>query len=166
MPAMRSANCRKRIEEVFGWIKGSAGLAKVKLQGRERVDAAFTLALARLQSDPLAQAPDGAAMTLKGKWLVVETLGYDMTGPGSCILFDRDAGEFVLDCLTGSIHGACEGEAVEFKWSGNNEMDEASGNGWAELQQDGSSKARSAFTTTTTSPSSHVAKRLLQQPAS
>lgn len=37
--------CRKRIEEIFGWIKGSAGLAKVKLRGRERVDAAFTLAL-------------------------------------------------------------------------------------------------------------------------
>jgi len=30
----------------IGWIKSSAGLAKVKLRGRERVDAAFTLALA------------------------------------------------------------------------------------------------------------------------
>lgn len=38
--------CRKRIEEVFGWIKASAGLAKVKLRGRVRVDAAFTMALA------------------------------------------------------------------------------------------------------------------------
>jgi len=41
-----SQRCRKRIEEVFGWIKGSAGLSKVKLRGRDRVDAAFTLALA------------------------------------------------------------------------------------------------------------------------
>jgi transposase len=41
-----SQRCRKRIEEVFGWIKTSAGLAKVKLRGRGRVDAAFTLALA------------------------------------------------------------------------------------------------------------------------
>ncbi|MGH9806694.1 MAG: IS5 family transposase [Terriglobia bacterium] len=41
-----SQRCRKRIEEVFGWIKSSAGLAKVKLRGRERVDATFTLALA------------------------------------------------------------------------------------------------------------------------
>lgn len=41
-----SQRCRKRIEEVFGWIKGSAGLAKIKLRGRARVDAAFTLALA------------------------------------------------------------------------------------------------------------------------
>jgi transposase len=41
-----SQRCRKRIEEVFGWIKSSAGLAKVKLRGCARVDAAFTLALA------------------------------------------------------------------------------------------------------------------------
>jgi transposase len=41
-----SQHCRKRIEEVFGWIKASAGLAKVKLRGRARVHAAFTLALA------------------------------------------------------------------------------------------------------------------------
>ena len=41
-----SQHCRKRIEEIFGWIKSSAGLAKVKLRGQDRVDAAFTLALA------------------------------------------------------------------------------------------------------------------------
>jgi len=41
-----SQRCRKRIEEVFGWIKASAGLAKIKLRGRVRVDAAFTLGLA------------------------------------------------------------------------------------------------------------------------
>jgi transposase len=41
-----SQRCRKRIEEVFGWLKSSAGLAKVKLRGRLRVDTAFTLALA------------------------------------------------------------------------------------------------------------------------
>jgi transposase len=41
-----SQRCRKRIEEVFGWLKSSAGLARVKLRGCARVDAAFTLALA------------------------------------------------------------------------------------------------------------------------
>jgi hypothetical protein len=41
-----SQRCRKRIEEVFGWLKAAAGLAKVKLRGRARVDAAFTLTLA------------------------------------------------------------------------------------------------------------------------
>jgi hypothetical protein len=76
-------------------------------------------------------------MSIRGKWHVVETPGYDMSGRGSYILFGEQGGQFVLDCLTGSIYGACEGGAVEFEWSGNNEMDEASGDGWAELQQDG-----------------------------
>ena len=31
---------------MFGWIKASAGLAKIKLRGQARVDAVFTLALA------------------------------------------------------------------------------------------------------------------------
>ncbi len=61
-----------------------------------------------------------------------------MAGPGSFILFDDDGGKFALDCLTGSIHGRCEDDAVEFTWDGNDEMDEASGHGWAELQNDGS----------------------------
>jgi hypothetical protein len=77
-------------------------------------------------------------MSVLGKWRVVETPEYDMAGPGSFILFDEDGGEFALDCLTGSIHGRCEGDAVEFTWDGNDEMDEASGHGWAELQDDGS----------------------------
>lgn len=41
-----SQRCRKRIEEVFGWIKASAGMAKIKLRGCARVGAAFTLNLA------------------------------------------------------------------------------------------------------------------------
>jgi len=41
-----SQRCRKRIEEVFGWAKSAAGLAKIKLRGRARVEAVFTLALA------------------------------------------------------------------------------------------------------------------------
>jgi transposase len=38
--------CRKRIEEVFGWIKAQAGLAKVKLRGRARAESVFTFAVA------------------------------------------------------------------------------------------------------------------------
>lgn len=41
-----SQRCRKRIEEVFGWVKSQAGLTKVKVRGCLRVDAVFTLALA------------------------------------------------------------------------------------------------------------------------
>lgn len=41
-----SQRCRKRIEEVFGWIKAAAGYASVKVRGKPRVDATFTLAVA------------------------------------------------------------------------------------------------------------------------
>lgn len=50
-----SQHCRKRIEKVFGWIKSSAGLAKVKLRGRSKVDAAFTMALAACNLIRLAE---------------------------------------------------------------------------------------------------------------
>jgi hypothetical protein len=77
-------------------------------------------------------------MSMRGEWRVVQTPEYDMAGPNSYILFAEDGGEFALDCLTGSIHGRCEGNAVEFKWDGSDEMEPATGHGWAEIQADGS----------------------------
>src|ERR1044071_7610756 len=77
-------------------------------------------------------------MSVRGKWRVVETPDYDMAGLGSYILFAEDGGEFALDCLTGSIHGRCEGDAVEFTWDGSDEMEPARGHGWAEKLDDGS----------------------------
>ena len=62
---LSKARCRKRIEEVFGWIKSSAGLAKVKLRGRDRVDAAFTLALAEGRAEAKALRFASAAAALK-----------------------------------------------------------------------------------------------------
>jgi hypothetical protein len=41
-----SLRCRKRIEEAFGWIKAQAGLRKVKLRGKAKVEALFTFAAA------------------------------------------------------------------------------------------------------------------------
>lgn len=42
------------------------------------------------------------------------------------ILFDEVGGEFAFDCLTGSIHGSCDGDAVQFSWEGTDEMEPAS----------------------------------------
>jgi transposase len=41
-----SQRCRKRIEEIFGWIKVQGGQTKTKFRGRRRVEASFILALA------------------------------------------------------------------------------------------------------------------------
>jgi len=40
-----SGRIRKRIEEIFGWVKVQAGQAKTKFKGRRRVEASFTLAV-------------------------------------------------------------------------------------------------------------------------
>ena len=77
-------------------------------------------------------------MSMLGRWRVVETPGWDMARPGAYIPFGEEGGEFVFDCLTGSFHGNCHGDDVEFDWHGNDESEEASGHGWAELQADGS----------------------------
>ncbi len=39
----RSINARRRIEQVFGWIKQAAGLRHLKARGRSRVGAVFRL---------------------------------------------------------------------------------------------------------------------------
>ena len=71
-------------------------------------------------------------MSVRGRWRVVETPDHDMAGAGSYILFTNEGGEFALDCLTGAIHGCCEGDAVEFTWDGSDETEPARGRGWAE----------------------------------
>jgi len=41
-----SLRCRKRIKEIFGWVKATASLAQLKVRGRDKVEAVFTFALA------------------------------------------------------------------------------------------------------------------------
>ncbi|MEH2513894.1 hypothetical protein V1291_005248 [Nitrobacteraceae bacterium AZCC 1564] len=77
-------------------------------------------------------------MSIRGRWQVVETPGYDMALAGAYILFDEAGGEFAFDCLTGSIHGACHGDTVEFGWQGKRRNGASRGDGWAELKDDGS----------------------------
>lgn len=87
---------------------------------------------------------------MKGKWRIVTMPDYtsdfpDMVEP-AYILFDgRGGGEFAFGCVTGAIHGAGDSSAIEFFWDGNDEMDEACGDGWAELQPDGSIKGQIRF---------------------
>jgi transposase len=41
-----SLRCRKRIEEIFGWVKTTGGLSQLKVRGLDKVEAVFTFALA------------------------------------------------------------------------------------------------------------------------
>lgn len=87
---------------------------------------------------------------MKGKWRITKMPDYeadflDMMEP-AYILFDGEGrGEFAFGCVTGAIHGAGDSDNVEFSWTGNDEMDEAGGEGWAELQPNGSLKGQICF---------------------
>ena len=88
-------------------------------------------------------------MSIRGKWRITKMPDYetdfpDMMGP-AYILFGKSGGKFSFGCVTGAIQGTVDGNSVEFSWSGNDEMDEASGNGWAELQEDGTLQGQICF---------------------
>lgn len=82
---------------MFGWIKPSAGLANVKLQRRDRVDAAFTMAQ--------------GGRRVKGKWRIDEMPDYEadfpyMVEPAYILVDGEGSGRFAFGYVTGAIHGA------------------------------------------------------------
>ena len=84
-------------------------------------------------------------MSLGGKWRIAEMPDFeadypDMIEPAYILFEENGSGEFVFGCCTGHIWQASSTEAasIDFSWSGNDEMDEVSGDGSAELQPDGS----------------------------
>ena len=89
-------------------------------------------------------------MTVRGKWRIVEMPDYeadypDMMGPAYIFFDGKGGGEFAFGCVTGSLYGAADAGAVAFTWDGNNEMDDALGDGSAQLQPDGSLKGEIRF---------------------
>jgi hypothetical protein len=80
-------------------------------------------------------------MTFLDKWRIVKMRDYtddypDMMEP-AYILFEPTRGKFAFGCVTGAFAGGGDHDAVEFNWDGNDEIDDACGDGWAELQSDG-----------------------------
>jgi hypothetical protein len=80
---------------------------------------------------------------MKGKWRIVELPGYtpdyaDMVEPAYLRFDGKGGGEFAFGCVTGSLYGAGDTDNVAFDWNGSDEMDQVEGDGWAELQPDGS----------------------------
>jgi len=89
-------------------------------------------------------------MTVRGRWRIVEMPDYeadypDMMGPAYIFFDGKGSGEFTSGCVTGSLYGAADADAVDFTWDGNHEMDEACGDGSAELQPDGSLQGENRF---------------------
>jgi hypothetical protein len=89
-------------------------------------------------------------VSVLGKWRIVEMPDYtsdypDMIEPAYILLAAHGSGEFAFGCVTGQIFGGADTDAVAFSWQGNDEMDQAEGDGWAELQPNGSLKDQICF---------------------
>src|SRR5258707_15802400 len=70
----------------------------------------------------------------------------DMMDPAYILFEDHGSGEFAFGRVTGQIFGGGgDTDAVEFSWTGNDEMHAVQGDGWAELQPDGSLKGQICF---------------------
>ena len=84
-------------------------------------------------------------MSLKGTWRITGMPDFvadypDMVEP-ACNLFEGEgSGEFAFGCCTGQIREASSTEttSISFAWSGNDGMEQVEGEGFAELQPDGS----------------------------
>jgi len=89
-------------------------------------------------------------VTVLGRWRIVEMPDYDddfadMMQPAYILFQDHGSGEFAFGCVTGQIFGGGDTDAVEFSWTGNDEMDEAQGDGRADIQPDGSLNGQICF---------------------
>jgi hypothetical protein len=88
-------------------------------------------------------------MSIRGKWRITEMPDYEADYPNmmgvAYIRFGKSGGEFAFGCVSGAIHGTVDGNCVEFTWSGNDEMDQVDGDGWAELRDDGTLEGQICF---------------------
>ena len=89
-------------------------------------------------------------MTVRGKWRIVEMPDYeadypDMMGPAYIFFDGKGGGEFAFGCVTGSLYGAANTKTVDFTWDGNDEMDDALGDGSAQLQPNGTLEGEIRF---------------------
>jgi hypothetical protein len=85
-----------------------------------------------------------------GRWRIVAMPDYaddypDMMEPAYILFGKNGSGEFAFGCVTGHIFSGGSGDAIDFSWTGNEEMDEARGDGWAELQPNGTLQGQICF---------------------
>ena len=91
-------------------------------------------------------------MTLSGRWRITQMQGFDasyrdMMEPAYILFDDNGSGEFAFGCVTGQIFGAggAGARSTDFSWDGNEEMDATCGDGWAEIEPDGSIRGEINF---------------------
>lgn len=93
-------------------------------------------------------------MNIKGRWRIVEMEVWDrdaidLLRPAFVELCDDEQGSFRFIAVEGSMDTRSvdrDGRpGVEFSWEGNDDMEPASGRGWATLGPDGTLEGRISF---------------------
>src|SRR5258708_17894147 len=108
-----------------------------------------------LQSRANSQASGGhmrrsAKSALIGKWRIIE-MGLwdndylDMVEPAYIQFQANGLGEFKFGCVVGGLDCTLFADAADFTWQGSDEMDPVSGDGWAELDDDGTINGEISF---------------------
>ena len=81
-------------------------------------------------------------MTLQGKWRIIETALWDrdyldLVEPAFILIEARGEGEMAYGALTAALAVAIDETTLSFTWNGADEGDQVSGDGWAELDEEG-----------------------------
>ncbi|MDR3472283.1 MAG: hypothetical protein P4M09_11420 [Devosia sp.] len=82
-------------------------------------------------------------MRLAGRWRIVELEAFDddyldLVKAAYIELDERGLGEMAFGALTAALDCAYTPSGFDFTWDGSDEGDQVTGDGWAELQPDGS----------------------------
>lgn len=85
-----------------------------------------------------------------GTWRIVEAElwdedALDLVVPAHITFEAEGPGHFQMIAVQGGIDPKFEGNRVEFSWVGDDEGDEASGRGWADIGKDGKLRGRIYF---------------------
>ncbi len=114
------------------------------VRGLEAIGRRFAEAGDTIAPDQTNEAPaPNPELRLKGKWRIVEAEMFEraylnLAGPAFIELDGEGGGEFAWGALTATLSCGFTPHGVDFTWEGCDEMDETSGEGWADLEDDGS----------------------------
>ena len=92
----------------------------------------------------------GAKSALIGKWRIIEMALWDSDYLDmvelAYIQFQANGlGEFKFGCVVGGLDCTLFADAADFTWQGSDEMDPVCGDGWAELDDDGTINGEISF---------------------
>jgi len=88
--------------------------------------------------------------TLAGAWRIVQTEVWDrefldLMGPARIAIDAQGRGEFSFGCVNGAFSAKDAGGCFEASWTGNDEMDETSGQIFIQREPDGSLTGEISF---------------------